>query len=144
MSNETPMAIAGYVTADPELRYSAKGTAVVAFRIASTPRTYSKTENKYVDKETLFLKCKAFNEFAENIAESFKKGDRVVATGNLDSNSWENKEGQRITTWELNLVDIGASVRNAHVSIQKNSRKEQFNAQNNRKEYESISTEPPF
>lgn len=114
MSNETKLTIIGNLTAPPELRFTPSGAAVANFTIASAPRTFDKAKNEFVDGDTLFMRCSAWRELAENIAESLTdKGTRVVARGNLTQRSYEDRDGQKRTVVELQ-VDDGAAHRGRH------------------------------
>lgn len=144
MAGETVITIMGNLTADPELRYTSSGMAVVNFRIAATSKQWDKNQNKMVDKDPLFMRCTAFREFAENVAESLCKGDRVIATGSLRQNSYENKEGQKVTTIELNVDEVGPSLRFAQTTIQKNARKGQNNHSEIAQNRNLNNDQPPF
>ena len=118
MSNETKLTIIGNLTAPPELRFTLSGAAVANFTIASTPRNFDKASNEWKDGDTLFLRCSAWRELAENIAESLTdKGTRVVATGNLVQRSYEDREGQKRTVVELQVDEIGPSLRYASAKV---------------------------
>lgn len=122
MAGETQITVIGNVTADPELRFTANGAAVANFTVASTPRTFDRQSNEWKDGETLFLRCSAWREMAENVAESLSKGTRVVAQGNLTSRSFETKEGERRTVMELDVQEVGPSLRYASALVRKNER----------------------
>jgi single-strand DNA-binding protein len=107
MSNETPMTIAGFLTADPELKSTQSGLAVVNVTIASTPSKWNKDTNSFVDGETLFMRATAWRTFAEQISASLKKGDKVIAYGNLVSESYTDKEGNKKTSTRLDLQNLG-------------------------------------
>lgn len=118
MSNETKLTIIGNLTAPPELRFTPSGAAVANFTIASTPRNFDKASNEWKDGDTLFLRCSAWRELAENIAESLTdKGTRVVATGNLVQRSYEDREGQKRTVVELQVDEIGPSLKYATAKV---------------------------
>lgn len=118
MSGETIITITGNLTADPELRWIGDGTALTDFTIASTPRTFDRASNTWKDGEAIFMRCKAWRELGENCAESLKKGMRVVAQGRLQQRSWESpKTGEKHTTTELAVDDIGPSLRKATVAV---------------------------
>lgn len=110
MASETTITVAGNLTADPELRYTQSGLAVANFTIASTPRTFDRQANDWKDGDTLFLRASAWKEYAENIAGALRKGSRVIATGRLKQRSYETKEGERRTTIELEVDDIGTAI----------------------------------
>ena len=101
MANEVTLTIIGNLTNDPELRFTPSGSAVANFSIASTPRTFDKNSNEWVDGETLFLRASIWREAAENVAETLTKGMRVIASGRLKSRSYETKEGEKRTVIEL-------------------------------------------
>lgn len=109
MANDTPITIIGNLTADPELR-QAGSASVVNFTIASTPRHFDRTSNDWVDDETLFLRATAWRDRAEMIAESLHKGQRVIAYGNLKQKSFETKEGEKRTSLELDVLEIGPAI----------------------------------
>jgi single-strand DNA-binding protein len=114
----TTTTIIGNLTNDPELRFLPSGAAVVNFTIASTPRTKDKS-GEWVDGETVFLRCAVWRQAAENVAESLKKGTRVIATGRLGSRTWETKEGDKRTDLTLEVDELGPSLRYATAVISK-------------------------
>lgn len=117
MSGETVITVVGNLTADPDLRYTQNGLAVANFTIASTPRTFDKATNDWKDGDALFIRCSAWREFAENVASSLAKGARVVATGRLVQRSYETKEGEKRTSMELEVDEIGPSLRYATAQV---------------------------
>ena len=117
MSGETILTVIGNLTADPELRYTSGGHAVANFTIASTPRTFDKSSNEWKDGEALFLRASCWREFAENVAGSLTKGTRVIAQGRLAQRSYETKEGEKRTSMELEIDEIGPSLRYATAQI---------------------------
>jgi single-strand DNA-binding protein len=117
MAGETIITVVGNLTADPELRYTQNGLAVANFTIASTPRTFDKTRNEYVDGEALFLRASVWREFAEHVAGSLTKGSRVIASGRLKQRSYDTKEGEKRTVIELEIDEIGPSLRYATASV---------------------------
>ena len=117
MAGETLINVVGNLTADPELRFTASGAAVANFTVASTPRTFDKTSNEWVDGETLFLRCSVWREAAENVAESLQKGMRVIVQGRLKSRSYETKEGERRTVTELEVDEVGPSLKYASAKV---------------------------
>ena len=119
MSGETIITVVGNLTADPELRYTQSGLAVANFTIASTPRTFDKTTNDWKDGDSLFLRASCWREFAENVAGSLTKGTRVIAQGRLTQKSYETKEGEKRTSMELEVDEIGPSLRNATAIVTK-------------------------
>lgn len=104
--------VVGNLTADPELRFTPSGAAVVNFTVASTPR-HKNAAGDWVDGETLFLKCSIWRQAAENVAESLRKGNRVIATGKLASRTFETREGEKRTVVELDVDEVGPSLKNA-------------------------------
>lgn len=117
MANDTVITVIGNLTADPELRFTQNGVAVANFTIASTPRTYDRASNEWKDGEPLFLRASVWREFAEHVAGSLTKGARVIATGRLRQRSYETKEGEKRTSIELEIDEIGPSLRYATASI---------------------------
>ncbi len=113
MANETVITVVGNLTADPELRFTQNGVAVANFTIASTSRIIDKHSNEWKDGDTLFLRASVWREFAEHVAQSLQKGSRVIAQGRLRQRSFETKEGEKRTAIELEVDDIGPSLRNA-------------------------------
>ncbi len=117
MAGETIITVVGNLTADPELRYTQGGLAVANFTIASTPRTFDRAANDWKDGEALFLRASCWREFAEHVAGSLTKGSRVVATGRLKQRSYETKEGEKRTSIELDIDEIGPSLRYATAQV---------------------------
>lgn len=118
MSGETQITICGNLTAPPELRFTPAGAAVANFTVASTPRTFDKARNEFVDGDTLFMRCSAWRELAENIAETFPdKGARVIVQGRLVQRSYETREGEKRTVVELQVDEIGPSLRYASAKV---------------------------
>jgi len=117
MAGETVITVVGNLTADPELRYTQSGLAVANFTIASTPRSFDRASNEWKDGEALFLRASVWREFAEHVAGSLTKGSRVIASGRLKQRSYETKEGERRTSIELEVDEIGPSLRYATASI---------------------------
>ncbi len=117
MTGETIITVVGNITADPELRYTQGGLAVANFTIASTPRTFDRAANDWKDGEALFLRASCWREFAEHVAGSLTKGSRVVATGRLKQRSYETKEGEKRTNIEIEIDEIGPSLRYATAQV---------------------------
>lgn len=117
MAGETIITIVGNLTADPELRYTQSGLAVANFTIASTPRSFDRQANGWKDGEALFLRCSVWREHAEHINASLSKGSRVIATGRLTQRSYVTKEGEKRTTVELEIDELGPSLRYATVTV---------------------------
>lgn len=122
MAGETTITVIGNLCDDPELRYTPNGAAVAKFRIASTPRQFDKTKGEYVDGEPLFLACQIWRQAAENVAESLSRGSRVIVSGRLRQRSYETKEGEKRTVMELDVDEIGPSLRYATAKVQKMQR----------------------
>ena len=120
--NETTLTITGSLTADPELRFTPAGIAVANFTVASNARRFDKTTNRYLDTEPIFMRCTAWRTTAENIAESLTRGARVIVTGTLKSNSYETRDGDKRTSLELNVTEVGASLLWATVTVTKTDR----------------------
>jgi len=121
-AGDTNITVVGNLTDDPELRFTPSGAAVAKFRIASTPRFMDKTTNEWKDGEPLFLACTVWRQAAENVAESLQRGARVVVTGRLRQRSYETREGEKRTVIELEVDEIGPSLRYATAKVQKMSR----------------------
>lgn len=117
MAGETVITVVGNLTADPELKFTNSGVALASFTIASTPRTFDKQSNEWKDGEALFLRCSVWREFAEHVASSLTKGARVIAKGNLRQRSYETREGERRTSFELDVDEIGPSLRYATAQV---------------------------
>ena len=122
MAGETIITVAGNLTADPELRYTASGAGVASFTVASTPRSYNKQTQAWEDGQALFLRCNVWRQVAENVAESLTRGSRVLVTGTLKQRSFETKEGEKRTVIELDVEEIGPSLKYATAKVQKVSR----------------------
>ena len=117
MSGETIITVVGNLTGDPELRFTPSGAAVVNFTVASTPRTFDRQANEWKDGDTLFLRCSLWREAAENVAESLIKGTRVIVTGRLVQRSYETREGDKRTVVELQVDEVGPSLRYASAKV---------------------------
>ena len=117
MAGETIITVVGNLTADPELRYTQSGLAVANFTIASTPRTFDRQANDWKDGEALFLRASCWREFAEHVAGSLTKGSRVIATGRLKQRSYDDREGNKRTAIELEVDEIGPSLRYATAQV---------------------------
>ncbi|GHG59240.1 hypothetical protein GCM10012320_33280 [Sinomonas cellulolyticus] len=122
MAGETTITVIGNLTNDPELRFTPSGSAVANFTVASTPRTFDRQANEWKDGETLFLRASIWREAAENVAESLTKGMRVIVTGRLKSRSYETKEGEKRTVIELEVDEIGPSLRYASAKVNRTQR----------------------
>ncbi|QEW04698.1 single-stranded DNA-binding protein [Microbacterium lushaniae] len=117
MAGETVITVVGNLTADPELRYTQNGLPVANFTIASTPRTFDRQANEWKDGEALFLRASVWRDFAEHVAGSLTKGARVIATGRLKQRSYQDREGQNRTSIELEVDEIGPSLRYATAQV---------------------------
>ncbi|MFC0527235.1 single-stranded DNA-binding protein [Phytohabitans kaempferiae] len=122
MANETILTVVGNLTADPELRFTPQGVALVKFTVASTPRTFDRDSNQWRDGEPLFLTCTAWRDMAENIAESLTRGTRVVVSGRLKLSRWETPEGEKRSAYGLDVDEVGPSLRFAQAKVSKMSR----------------------
>jgi len=123
MAGDTVITVIGNLTSDPELRFTPSGAAVANFTIASTPRAFDRQSNEWKDGETLFLRAQVWREAAENVAEALTKGTRVIAQGRLKSRSYQDKEGQNRTVMELEVDEIGPSLRYASAKVTRTSGK---------------------
>jgi single-strand DNA-binding protein len=122
MAGETVITVVGNLTADPELRFTPSGAAVANFTVASTPRTFDRQTGEWKDGEALFLRCNIWRQAAENVAESLTRGMRVVVQGRLRQRSFETKEGEKRTVVEMEVDDIGPSLRYATAKVNKVNR----------------------
>ena len=134
MAGETIITVLGNLTADPELRYTQNGLPVATFTIASTPRSFDKAKNEYVDGEALFLRASVWREFAEHVAGSLTKGMRVIAQGRLRQRSFQDREGNQRTAIELEVDEIGPSLRYATAQVTRATRAEGGQADRGRTE----------
>ncbi|MDR1635203.1 MAG: single-stranded DNA-binding protein [Bifidobacteriaceae bacterium] len=129
MAGDTVITVIGNLTADPELRFTANGATPVAnFTVASTPRTYDRGTGEWKDGEALFLRCSVWREAAENVAETLTKGMRVIVQGRLTQRSYETREGERRTVVELQVDEVGPSLRYASAKVQRNPRSGGYDA----------------
>ena len=122
MAGDTIITVIGNITGDPELRFTPSGAAVANFTVASTPRQFDRQSNEWKDGETLFLRASVWREAAENVAESLTKGTRVIVSGRLKSRSYETKEGEKRTVIELEVDEIGPSLRYANAKVNRTQR----------------------
>ena len=113
MAGETPITLVGNLTADPELRFTPSGAAVASFTVASTPRQFDRQTNEWRDGEAMFLNCSVWRQAAENVAESLTKGMRVIVQGRLKSRSYDDREGNKRTVFEVDVEEIGPSLARA-------------------------------
>lgn len=122
MAGETTITIIGNLTADPELRFTPAGAAVANFTVAATPRTFDRNSNEWKDGDALFMRCNVWREAAENVAESLTRGSRVIVTGRLKQRSYETREGEKRTVVELEVDEVGPSLKYATAKVNKASR----------------------
>jgi single-strand DNA-binding protein len=121
-AGDTTITIIGNMVNDPELRYTPTGQAVATFRVASTPRFMDRTTNEWKDGESLFLSCNVWRQAAENVAESLTRGMRVIVSGRLKQRSYETKEGEKRTVYEIEVDEVGPSLRSASAKVTKSQR----------------------
>lgn len=147
--NDTIVTLIGNLTDDPELRFTPSGYAVANFTVASTPRSFDKNSNEWKDGDTLFLRCQIWREAAENVAETLEKGMRVLLTGNLKQRTYE-KDGQKRSIIEVEVIEIGPSLKMAVAKVTKMSRKSENTGgqtaweTNSPKKVATHDDEPPF
>lgn len=122
MAGDTTITVVGNLTADPELRFTPSGAAVANFTVASTPRMYDRQSGEWKDGEALFLRCNIWREAAENVAESLTRGSRVIVTGRLKQRSFETREGEKRTVFEVEVEEVGPSLKYATAKVNKASR----------------------
>jgi len=120
MAGDTVITVIGNLTADPELRWTQSGAAVADFTVASTPRTYDRNAGEWRDGDTLFMRCSVWRETAENVAESLRKGMRVIVQGRLTQRSYDTQQGERRTVVELQVDEVGPSLRRARAQVTRN------------------------
>src|ERR1700756_1119219 len=121
-AGDTPITIVGNLVADPELRFTSSGQPVATFRVASTPRIRDAATNEWKDGDSLFLTCNVWRQAAENVAESLQRGMRVIVSGRLRQRQYETKEGEKRTVYEVEVDDVGPSLRNASAKVNRVSR----------------------
>ena len=122
MAGDTIITVVGNLTADPELRFTPSGAAVANFTVASTPRMFDRQTNEWKDGEALFMRCNVWRQAAENVAESLQRGMRVIVQGRLKQRSYETKEGEKRTVYEVEVDEVGPSLRNASAKVTKTQR----------------------
>ena len=122
MAGDTVITVIGNLTADPELRWTQSGAAVADFTVASTPRTYDRNAGEWRDGDTLFMRCSVWRETAENVAESLRKGMRVIVQGNLTQRSYQTQSGEQRTVFELKNCEVGPSLFRARAQVTRNER----------------------
>jgi single-strand DNA-binding protein len=121
-AGDTPITVVGNLVADPELRFTPSGQPVATFRVASTPRMRDNATGEWKDGDSLFLSCNVWRQAAENVAESLQRGMRVIVTGRLRQRNYETKEGEKRTVYEIEVDDVGPSLRNASAKVNRASR----------------------
>jgi single-strand DNA-binding protein len=121
-AGDTTITIIGNLVNDPELRYTPTGQAVATFRVASTPRFMDRQTNEWKDGDSLFLSCNVWRQAAENVAESLQRGMRVIVSGRLRQRSYETKEGEKRTVYEVEVDEVGPSLRNASAKVNRSAR----------------------
>lgn len=122
MAGETVITLVGNLVDDPDLRFTPSGAAVASFRVASTPRIYDRQAGEFKDGESLFLTCSVWRQAAENVAESLQKGMRVLVSGRLKQRSYETREGEKRTVFEIDVDEVGPSLRSATAKVTKTQR----------------------
>jgi single-strand DNA-binding protein len=121
-AGDTQITLIGNLTNDPELRFTPSGAAVAKFTVASTPRYMDRQTNEWKDGDTLFLQCQIWRQAAENVAETLTRGMRVIVSGRLKQRSYETKEGEKRTVFEVEVDEVGPSLRNATAKVTKTTR----------------------
>jgi len=121
-AGDTPITVVGNLVADPELRFTPSGQPVATFRVASTPRMRDNATGEWKDGDSLFLSCNVWRQAAENVAESLQRGMRVIVTGRLRQRNYETKEGEKRTVYEVEVDDVGPSLKNASAKVNRASR----------------------
>jgi len=122
MAGDTVITLVGNLVDDPELRFTPSGQAVAKFRIASTPRSFDRATNEWKDGESLFLTCSVWRQYAENVAESLTRGTRVIVQGRLKQRSYETREGEKRTVYEIDVDEVGPALRSATAKVTKVAR----------------------
>jgi single-strand DNA-binding protein len=122
MAGDTVITLVGNLVDDPELRFTQSGAAVAKFRLASTPRTFDRQSGEWKDGESLFLTCNVWRQAAENVAESLQRGTRVIVQGRLKQRSYETREGEKRTVYEVEVDEVGPSLRSATAKVNKTAR----------------------
>ena len=143
--NEPAITLVGNLTSDPELRFTPSGAPVASFTVAQTPRTFDKNRNEYVDGDAIFLNCSVWKDQAEHVAETLVKGMRIIVTGRLKSRSYEARDGSRRTVFEVEVDEVGPSLRYATATVTRTGqRPQQTQQQPVRDPWASAGTEAPF
>lgn len=128
MAGETTITLVGNLVDDPELRFTSSGAAVANFRVASTPRTFDKASGAWADGESMFLTCTVWRQYAENVAESLQRGMRVIVQGRLKQRSYETREGEKRTVYEIDVDEVGPALRSAMAKVTKAAKGGNFSA----------------
>ena len=143
--NEPAITLVGNLTSDPELRFTPSGAPVASFTVAQTPRTFDKNRNEYVDGDAIFMQCSVWKDQAEHVAETLVKGMRIIVTGRLKSRSYEARDGSRRTVFEVEVDEVGPSLRYATATVTRTGqRPQQTQQQPVRDPWASAGTEAPF
>ncbi|GAB3810557.1 single-stranded DNA-binding protein [Tessaracoccus terricola] len=121
MAGETQITLIGNLTADPELRFTPNGAAVANFTVASTPRNFDRQTNEWKDGEAMFINCSVWRQYAENVAETLSKGSRVIVQGRLKARSYETREGEKRTVFEVDVEEVGPALRYATAKVTRTS-----------------------
>ena len=121
MAGETQITLVGNLTADPELRFTPNGAAVANFTVASTPRNFDRQTNEWKDGEAMFINCSVWRQYAENVAETLSKGSRVIVQGRLKARSYETREGEKRTVFEVDVEEVGPALRYATAKVTRTS-----------------------
>lgn len=122
MAGETQLTLIGNLVDDPELRFTSSGAPVANFRVASTPRTFDRQSGEWKDGESMFLTCTVWKQYAENVAESLTKGMRVIVQGRLKQRSYETREGEKRTVFEVDVEEVGPALRSATAKVTKTAK----------------------
>lgn len=122
MAGDTTITLVGNLVDDPELRFTAQGAAVANFRVASTPRTFDKASGEWKDGEAMFLTCTVWRQYAENVAETLQRGMRVIVQGRLKQRSYETREGEKRTVFEIDVDEVGPALRSATAKVTKTAK----------------------
>jgi single-strand DNA-binding protein len=146
VAGETVITVVGNLVDDPELRFTPSGAAVAKFRVASTPRTFDRQTSEWRDGDSLFLTCSVWRQAAENAAESLTKGTRVIVQGRLKQRSYEDRDGVKRTVYELEVDEVGASLRNATAKVTRTGGRgpAQGSGQSQPDPWAAGAQEPPF
>ncbi len=136
--------VVGYAVADPEIRYTATGVPVASFRVASTPRFLDKASGEWKDGESVFLSCTAWRDMAENVAESVTKGARLIVNGRLRQRSYETREGEKRTVYEIDTEDVAPSLYRATAQVKRADREKPTTPQPDGDPWAATPSEPPF